>query len=76
MMWLLIALGVALLGYTLWRLSEPWRERVPNTAADEPRKQDGQAFQLYPAKKYCGETKTGHCEGSQTGRCGCRCGAR
>lgn len=36
LMWLLIAAGVALFGYTLWRLSEPWRERVSKAAADEP----------------------------------------
>lgn len=36
MMWLLIALGVLLLGYVLWRLSEPLRERLPKAAAPEP----------------------------------------
>ena len=42
------------------------RRVLDNTTADEPRKQDGQAFQFYPAKKYCAETEARNCEGTQT----------
>ena len=41
-----------------------------NASADKPRKQDGQALQLYPAKKYRAKTKASNCECSQTGRAG------
>lgn len=36
MKWVLVGLAVTALGYTIWRLIEPWRERGPKAEAAEP----------------------------------------
>ena len=43
---------------------------LDNAATNQPCKQDGEALDLYPAKKYSTKTKAGHRECSQTGRAG------